>query len=118
LCITIGGMRRVLACTATAIVALAGAGIGATRGDTRPPPVASRVYDAHLWVPARVDADLARRPAPARRLYVSVEANVDSSATAWWWSRASWPYWKGDLARGRIERRRIAGMRAGGAPSA
>ena len=73
-CITIGGMRRVLACTATATVALAGAWIGAARGDARTPHVATWVYDAHLWAPARVESELARVPGGARRLYVSVES--------------------------------------------
>jgi hypothetical protein len=79
-------MRRVLACTATAIVALAGAGIGAARGDPRTPHVATWVYDAHLWTPARVDGELARLPGAARRLYVSVEAGrrlvLDDAAEA------------------------------------
>jgi hypothetical protein len=52
-------MRRVLACTATAIVVLAGAGIGATRGDARQPHVATWVSEAHLRAPARVDAERA-----------------------------------------------------------
>jgi hypothetical protein len=80
-------MRRVLACTATAVVALAGAGIGPTRGDTRSPHVAAWVYDTHLWPPARMDAELARLPGDARRLYVSVESGhrlvlEDAAATA------------------------------------
>ena len=80
-------MRRVLACTATAVVALAGAGIGPTRGDTRSPHVAAWVYDTHLWPPARMDGELARLPGDARRLYVSVESGhrlvlEDAAATA------------------------------------
>jgi hypothetical protein len=44
-------MLRVLACTATAVRALAGAWIGTARGDAPTPHVADRVYDAHPWTP-------------------------------------------------------------------
>lgn len=64
-----------LAATALAGVLVTGATAGPTRPSPAPPPleVAVWLYGAHRWPGAAVLAELGRRPADARRLYLSIE---------------------------------------------
>jgi hypothetical protein len=93
-------MLRVLACTATAVRALAGAWIGTARGDARTPHVADRVYDAHPWAPV------------GRRLALDAAARIGQILDV--------PHGRGLRVEAMLlqERRGIAGTRTGGAPSA
>ena len=132
-------MRRALACTATAVVTLAGAWIGPAGGgliDTlwrrramfgRPRSGVVGVLSMPAFVIFEMLGPLVELSGyvvvPIRDLVRLVLAGIVESlgyrqATAWWRTRGFWDDWRGDPGWGRMEPRGIGGTRAGraGAP--
>jgi cellulose synthase/poly-beta-1,6-N-acetylglucosamine synthase-like glycosyltransferase len=83
----------------------------------------SVLYGILLSVSAVLLEDMAFRRYPRARdlallVLVGILENLGyRQVTAWWRARAFWDYWRGDLGWGRMERRGIAGTRAGRGPS-